>query len=139
MMVFSTDDDVRLLQPYVFEHGVATFDEYHEPAAAELVDELVTEWIPAQSAVLADDFDAERLDAAQWMTAAVCRVLGWYVLPRLAASVGGEGLLSMMEHYRREYALEMQRVIRRGVRYDMGSGFKQIDALPVSEVQRLRK
>jgi hypothetical protein len=138
-MAFSTDEDVRRLQPYVFEHGVASFDEYHEPATGELVDELVTEWIPAQSAVLADDFDAERLDAAQWMTAAVCRVLGWYVLPRLAASVGGEGLLSMMEHYRREYALEMQRVIRRGVRYDTGSGFEQIDALPVSEVQRLRK
>jgi hypothetical protein len=138
-MVFSSDEDVLRMQPYVFEHGVASFSEYHEPAAGDLLDALVTDWIPAQSTVLEDEFEVARLDAAQWVTAAVCRVLGWYVLPRLAASVGGEGFLSMMEYYRREYALEMQRVIRRGVRYDTGSGFEQIDALPVSEVQRLRK
>lgn len=138
-MVFSTDADVLRVQPYVFEHGVATFTEYHVPATGDLVDELVTEWLPLQSVVSSDDFDAERLQASQWVTAAVYRVLGWYVLPRLAASVGGEGLLSMMEHYRREYALEMQRVIRRGVLYDTGSGLERIEALPVSEVQRLRR
>jgi len=138
-MIFSTDEDVRRVQPYVFEHGVAAFTEYHVPASGDVVDELVTGWLPLQRVVMADAFDEERLVAAQWGTAAVCRVLGWYVLPRLAASVGGAGLLSMMEHYRREYALEMQRVIRRGVLYDSGSGPERVDALPVSEVQRLRR
>jgi hypothetical protein len=138
-MVFSSDEDVLRMQPYVFEHGVASFSEYHEPAAGDLLDALVTDWIPAQSTVLEDEFDAARLDAAQWVTVAVCRVLGWYVLPRLAASVGGEGFLSMMEHYRKAYTLEMQRVYWRGVRYNTGSGFERIEALPESEVQRLRR
>jgi len=60
-------------------------------------------------------------------------------LPRLAASVGGQGLLSMMEHYRREYGLEVQRVIRKGVRYDTGSGFERIELVSGSEQQRLRR
>lgn len=138
-MIFSNDENLQQLQPYVFEHGVATFTAYHVSAANDVVDALVTEWLPLQSVVSSDDFDAERLEAEQWVTAAVYRVLGWYVLPRLAASVGGAGLLTMMEHYRREYVLEVQRVIRRGVRYDIGSWFERIEALPVSEVQRLRR
>lgn len=138
-MRFSDDEDLREYQPYVFERGVVMFEGYHLEAADDVVGALVSEWVPAQNVVSADAFDAERLEAAQWVKASVFRVLGWYVLPRLAASVGGEGLLSMMEHYRREYSLEMQRVFRRGVLYDTGSGFERIEVLAVSEVQRLRR
>ncbi|ABL65632.1 hypothetical protein [Chlorobium phaeobacteroides] len=138
-MVFSSDSDLLRFQPYVFEHGVVSFEEYHARGVDDIVDELLISWIPAQGTVDVDSFDVERLDALQWVMASVYRVLGWYVLPRLAASVGGQGLLTMMDHYRREYGMEVQRVIRKGVRYDTGSGFERIELVSGSEQQRLRR
>jgi hypothetical protein len=138
-MIFSSDSELWRFQPYVFEHGVLSFEELHSDAARDIVAAIATEWGPSHYVVLVDEFDEERLDASQWMMASVYRVLGWYVLPMLAASVGGQGFVTMMEHYRREYAEEMRREFRRGVRYDTGSGFERGDALPESEVQRLRR
>jgi hypothetical protein len=138
-MIFCDDGDLMRVQPYVFEHGVASFEEYHEVAAGDILDALLVTWLPFQGVVGEDDFVAERLDGRQWVLAAVYRVLGWYVLPRLAASVGGEGLIAMMSHYRVEYKRELLRVISAGVMYDTGNGYVRASMLPISEQQRLRR
>jgi hypothetical protein len=138
-MVFSSDADLLRFQPYVFEHGVMSFEEFHALAVDAIVDELLIAWLPVQGTVDVDSFDVERLDASQWVMASVYRVLGWFVLPRLAASVGGQGLLTMMDHYRREYRAEMRKQLSKGVRYDTGSGFERIGLVAGSELQRLRR
>jgi hypothetical protein len=164
-MIFSDDSDLQRVQPYVFEHGVAFFTEYHELAAADVVADLRLRWWPnlrtpysygGVGSLLVDgssdygiypgvtaswnnlpDFDTEKLNPLQWVPASVFRVLGWYVLPRLAASVGGSGLVEMMTFYRGEYEREFVKMLATGVEYDTGSGFVRLDVRPVSERQRL--
>lgn len=138
-MVFSSDSDLLRFQPYVFEHGVMSFEEFHALAVDAIVDELLIAWLPAQGTVGVDLFDVERLDASQWVMASVYRVLGWFVLPRLAASVGGQGLLTMMDHYRREYRAEMRKQLSKGVFYYTGSEYETITLPSIAEQHRLRR
>ncbi|NHQ60576.1 hypothetical protein G9409_08245 [Chlorobium sp. BLA1] len=166
-MIFSDDSDLQRIQPYVFEHGVDSFTEYHEQAAADVIADLRLRWWPnlrtpypygGIGSLLVDgsseyglyagvtpvwnnypDFDSEKLNPVQWVPASTTRVLGWYVLPRLAASVGGSGLVEMMRFYRGEYEREFLKTLTIGVEYDTGYGFVRVDMRPVSERQRLRR
>ncbi len=114
-MIFSDDSDLMRVQPYVFEQGVASFEELHEVAGDEVVRDVRRVWCavvgaycntPVRGAygdgaydfgaygytpVRVRNFDAERLNPVQWNSAAVYRVLGWHVLPLLHSSVVLDG------------------------------------------------
>jgi hypothetical protein len=44
-MLFSDDRDLLRVQPSVFEHGVASFEELHEVAGDEVVRDLKRYWL----------------------------------------------------------------------------------------------
>lgn len=138
-MVFSCDDDLLLLLPYVFEHGVESFAEFHALAAADVVHDVRVAWLSGRLRMercwYGVEFDGELLVDSEWVRAAVFRVLGWFVLPLLAASVGGEGFVAMMGHYRMEYERELQRLFVVGFVY----GGVRVFVPVVSEQQRLRR
>jgi len=151
-MSYSSDSDLMEYQPYVFEHGISEFTGYHVKAASDIVRDIKALWLPLQNtlvdpahrsmSLLATDstlFDAASLNSTQWVRASVYRVLGWYVLPRLAASVGGQGFLSMLAFYEREYMGEMQSVFGEGVEYLINGVYEKIFVMPLAERSRVRR
>ena len=154
-MIFCDDSDLVRVQPYVFEQGVASFEELHEVAGDEVVREVRRYWGGAygDTPVRVPDwgvrnFDAERLNPVQWNMAAVYRVLGWHVLPMLHSSVvldgtsvavDGMGLNELRLFYRAAYEEEFAAVLEAGLEYDLGSGFVVVSRRSVAELQRLRR
>ena len=148
-MAYSTDSDLMEYQPYVFEHGISDFSIYHEKAAFDIQRDIKALWMPLQNTLTdparrgmsrtASDvtlFDAAKLNNAQWIRASVYRVLGWYVLPRLAASVGGQGFLGMLAFYERAYTKELQSVFDEGVEYLINSVYQKIFVMPLAARSR---
>ena len=146
VMVFSDDTDLLMYQPYVFEQGIASFASFHAVAADELVRDLKKEWLRALHAFSNDlptwwdcTFEGEQLNPVQWKSAAVYRVLGWHVLPLLAATVGGAGFVEMMQFYRSLYVQEFADVVQSGLEYHLGSGYVVVNRRSIAELQRLQR
>ena len=150
-MAFSTDADLLKFQPYVFEHGVAAFVAYHDDAKADIIRDIQTFWLPAQlyfsapsrpstiTGTQSGALDEAKLNPAQWLKASVYKVLAAYVLPSLAASVGGEGFVSMIAFYERQYIKELQNVFAAGVQYMEGSQYVTIYARLQAEPLRMQR
>ena len=145
-MIFCDDSDLMRVQPYVFEQGVASFEELHEVAGDEVVRDCRMYWLstlpvvaPDAASSRDDGFDASKLNPLQLLSAAVYRVLGWHVLPLLASSVGGAGFVEMMTFYRSEYVREFGAVVQAGMEYNFGSGYEVVNRRSVAELQRLRR
>ncbi len=148
-MPYSDDADLMKYQPYVFEHGVSSFAAYHADAEADINRDIQILWLPAQSSFFcphyplmiyglpAAVFDAAKLNPDQWMKASVYKVLAAYVLPSLAASVGGEGFVAMIAFYERNYVKELERVFSAGVQYLIDSEYVVIYAKTQAERHRL--
>jgi len=149
-MAYSTDSDLMEYQPYVFEHGISEFSDYHDKAEADIQRDIKTLWLPLQNRLtdparrglnlLATDstlFDPDNLKPSQWVKASVYRVLAEYVLPRLAASVGGQGFLGMLAYYQRAYQKELQSVFDDGVEYLISSVYQKIFVMPLAARSRL--
>jgi len=137
-------------QPYVFEHGVGEFTGYHVKAAADIVRDIKALWLPLQRRLvdpartgmnlLATDstlFDGDNLNAEQWVKASVYRVLGEYILPRLSASIGGQGFVEMLAFYDRAYSKELQSVFDDGVEYMIDGVYQKIFVMPLAARSRL--
>jgi hypothetical protein len=154
-MLFSDDRDLLRVQPSVFEHGVASFEELHEVAGDEVVRDLKRYWLLSLHVISLDlptwwdgSFDPFRLNALQWNSAAVYRVLGWHVLPMLHSSVTLDGTTLAVEgmklhelrlFYRSAYDEEFAAVLEAGLEYDLGSGYVVVNRRSVAELQRLRR
>ncbi len=157
-MIFTDDSDLLRVQPSVFEHGAASFEDYHEVAGDELVRDLKRYWCAIIGAYrytplrMPDgcdgSFDPDRLNPLQWVTAAVYRVLGWHVLPRLHSTVTLDGTTLSVEgmklnelrlFYRIAYEREFAEVLQGGLEYDLGSGYEVVGRRPIAELQRLRR
>ncbi len=159
-MLFADDSDLLRVQPSVFEHGVATFEDFHEMAGDEVVRDVRRVWGALVRAYgdtplrVPDwgvrNFDAAMLNPVQWNMAAVYRVLGWHVLPMLHSSVTLDGttlsqdgmkINDMRVHYRSEYEREFNAVLETGLEYDLsdGNGYMIVNRSSVAELQRLRR
>ena len=154
-MIFADDGDLERVQPSVFGYGVASFEELHEVAGDELVRDLKRYWLRSLHVISLElptwwdgAFDPFRLNALQWNSAAVYRVLGWHVLPMLHSSVTLDGTSLAVEgmklnelrvFYRRAYVEEFGAVLEAGLEYDLGSGFVVVNRRSVAELQRLRR
>ncbi len=150
-MPYSTDADLLKYQPYVFEHGVPSFTAYHTDAEADINRDIQALWIPTQSQItvplrpsvvegtVEGAFDATKLHPAQWMKASVYKVLAGYVLPSLAASVGGEGFVTMISFYGQLYKDELQRIFTAGVQYHDGTTYAVIYSTLNQPPQRLQR
>ena len=149
-MAYSADSDLMEYQPYVFEHGINEFGIYHDKAALDIQRDVKALWLPLQRRLidpartgmilLATDstlFDADNLNGEQWVKASVYRVLCEYILPRLGASVGGQGFLVMMTYYERVYRKELQSVFDEGVEYKISGVFQKIFVMPLAARSRL--
>ena len=157
-MIFADDGDLERVQPSVFEHGVASFEELHEVAGDEVVRDVRRVWGAIVGAYgdtplrVPDwgvrNFDADRLNPVQWNCAALYRVLGWHVLPMLHSSVSLEGTSLAVDgmkinelrlFYRAAYEEEFAAVLEAGLEYDLGSGFVVVSRRSVAELERLRR
>ena len=148
-MSYSADSDLMEYQPYVFEHGISEFALYHTKAALDIQRDVKALWLPLQRTLidpartgmnrLATDstlFDADNLNPEQWVKASVYRVLFAYILPRLSASVGGQGFLGMLGFYEKAYGKEMQSVFDDGLEYKVNSVYQKIFVMPLAARSR---
>lgn len=154
-MIFSDDMDLQRVQPSVFEHGVSSFEDYHEVAGDEIVQDLRKYWLQKYHIISVNipswwdkQFNPEKLNTLQWNTAAVYRVLGWHVLPMLHQSITLEGttiskdgmsINELMNYYKKEYDREFNHVLQYGLEYDLGSGYEVVNRSSIAELQRLRR
>lgn len=149
-MSYSADIDLNEYQPYVFEHGINDFTLYHAKAALDIQRDVKALWLPLQrtlidpartgmSKVASDStlFDPLKLNASQWVKASVYRVLGEYILPRLGASIGGQGFIVMMTYYEKAYRKELQAVFDDGVEYKINDVYQKIFVMPLAARSRL--
>jgi hypothetical protein len=142
-MAYSSDTDLQRYQPYVFEHGTASFAMLHDDAASEIIQRLRRDWLPLQRIIIPDLFDAAKLEPDQFRMISISAVLGLFILPQLAASIGGEGFLQMASYYRKDYDRRFSDLLIYGIKYYTGDtddvdGYELIKSLPVSELQRRR-
>ena len=152
-MIFADDGDLMRVQPYVFEHGVDSFEELHEVAGDEVVRDVRRVWGAIVGAygdtpIRESNFNPDRLNPVQWNSAAVYRMLGWHVLPMLHSSMMLEGMMVAMDgmkinemglFYRSAYVEEFAAVLEAGLEYDLGSGYVVVSRRSVAELQRLRR
>ena len=140
-MVFSSDSDLRIILPAVFSYGIASFEQYHATAAAELIRDIRRYWIPRQSTILLKNFNQDKLDSSQWVRAACFRVLAYHALPRLVLEVTKTDTTpdfkTLISTYRANYREEIDNVITDGVYYDTGKGLMRIESISIAESQRL--
>ena len=140
-MIFSSDSDLRNILPAVFNYGIASFEQYHATAAAELSRDIRRYWIPRQSIVLFKDFNPNKLDSSQWVRAACLRVLAYHALPRLVLEATPTDTTpdfkTLISTYRANYREEIDNVITDGVNYDFGKGLMRIESISIAESQRL--
>jgi len=148
-MSYSADSDLMEYQPYVFEHGINEFGIYHSKAALDIQRDVKALWLPLQRTLvdpartgmnlLATDatlFNADNLNPVQWVKASVYRVLGEYILPRLGASVGGQGFIVMLTYYQNAYRKELQAVFDDGLEYKVNSVYQKIFVMPLAARSR---
>jgi hypothetical protein len=154
-MVFTDDSDLLRVQPSVFDLGIASFEDYHQVAADELVRDVKRYWLRYLHVISLEfpswwdtNFNPDKLNPAQWNQAAAYRVLGWHVLPLLHKSVTLSGstlaldgltLKELLTFYRTAYDTAFNAVLHSGMEYDKGAGYVVVNRRSVAELQRLRR
>lgn len=116
MAVYATDDDLVLIVPDIFDHGVDTFDTELARSSSDIERRIKTEWW----AVIRDPalFDASKLKASEWERATIYHALAYYILPRLSNFQEDDTFQRQMVFYKERYMEEFSAAMSAGISYD---------------------
>ena len=116
MAAHATDDDLVLIVPDVFDHGVESFDIELQRSTDDINRSIKTKWwsINHDPAL----FDITKLDTTEWERATVYHCLAYYILPRLSNFQENDTFQNQMVFYKERYYEEFSAVLAAGISYD---------------------
>lgn len=116
MAAYATDDDLVLIVPDIFDHGVDSFDVELNRSTGDIQRRIKTEWF----AIYNDpkDFDTTKLKADEWERATIYHALAYYILPRLSNFQEDDTFQRQMAFYKERYQEEISAAFAAGVSYD---------------------
>lgn len=116
MAVYATDDDLVLIVPDIFDHGVDTFDVELARSSSDIERRIKAEWWSARRDPKL--FDETKLKASEWERATVYHSLAYYILPRLSNFQEDDTFQRQMVFYKERYMEEFSAVLAAGISYD---------------------
>jgi hypothetical protein len=119
MAVYATDDDLVLIVPDIFDHGVDTFTAELTRSSADIERRIKTEWWMQMHDP--DDFDTTKLKATEWERATIYHALAYYILPRLSNFQEDDTFQRQMVFYKERYMEEFSAAMAAGISYDENS------------------
>lgn len=117
MAVYATDDDLVLIVPDIFDHGVDTFETELTRSSSDIERRIKAEWWNVDHSP--KDFDETKLKASEWERATIYHALAYYILPRLSNFQEGDTFQNQMGFYRDRYNEEFSAVLAAGISYDI--------------------
>lgn len=115
-MAYATDDDLVLIVPDIFDHGVETFDTELSRSTDDINRRIKSDWWNVQHDPKL--FDATKLKASDWERATIYHALAYYILPRLSNFQDNDTFQRQMAFYKERYQEEISAVFAAGVSYD---------------------
>lgn len=135
-MAYATDDDLVLIVPDIFDHGVETFDTELSRSTDDINRRIKADWWN-----ISHDpklFDADKLKASEWERATIYHSLAYYILPRLSNFQEDDTFQRQMVFYKERYMEEFSAAFAAGISYDQdGDGSYDTDEIEYVEAERL--
>jgi len=123
--------DIQEYEPDIIDFGIPDFSAEITKAQNDVFRDLRIRWWPAYSVGLYDlsklntgqtEPDEDLYTASQLTRATCYQALGFHIYPKLAKFDVDQDLFERkMEFYRKEYARELDLILRDGVEYDFDS------------------
>jgi len=130
-ITLATISDIQEYEPDILDFGIPNFADELTKAQNDVFRDLRINWWPTQQIGLYDlkylasgrtEPDEDMYNASQLTRATVFRALGYHIFPKLSKFEVDQDIFERkMEFYRKEYAEEIDKVLRDGVEYDLDS------------------
>lgn len=130
-ITLATISDIQEYEPDIIDFGIPDFSAEITKAQNDVFRDLRIRWWPAYSVGLYDlsklntgqtEPDEDLYTASQLTRATCYQALGFHIYPKLAKFDVDQDLFERkMEFYRKEYARELDLILRDGVEYDFDS------------------
>ena len=130
-ITLATISDIEEYEPDILDFGIPDFDAEITKAQQDVFRDLRIQWWPTYQIGVYDitrltmgqaEPDDDLYTASQLTRACVYNALGFHIYPKLAKFDIEQDLFERkMEFYRKEYAREIDLVLRDGVEYDADS------------------
>ena len=135
-MAYATDDNLVLIVPDIFDHGVDTFDGELNRSTDDINRRIKSDWWNVQHDPKL--FDANKLKATDWERATIYHALAYYILPRLSNFQEDDTFQRQMVFYKERYMEEFAAVMAAGISYDHdGDSSYSTDEIEYVQAERL--
>ena len=135
-MAYATDDDLVLIVPDIFDHGVDTFNDELNRSTNDINRRIKSDWWNVQHDPKL--FDETKLKATEWERATIYHSLAYYILPRLSNFQEDDTFQRQMVFYRERYMEEFSAVMAAGISYDHDDdGSYSSDEIEYIQAERL--
>lgn len=135
-MAYATDDDLVLIVPDIFDHGVETFNDELNRSSDDINRRIKSDWWNVQHDPKL--FDATKLKATEWERATIYHSLAYYILPRLSNFQEDDTFQRQMVFYKERYMEEFSAVMAAGISYDRDDdGTYESDEIEYIQAERL--
>ena len=135
-MAYATDDDLVLIVPDIFDHGVDTFDTELNRSTDDINRRIKSDWWNVSHDPKL--FDASKLKASEWERATIYHSLAYYILPRLSNFQEDDTFQRQMVFYKERYMEEFSAVFSAGISYDHdGDASYSTDEIEYVQAERL--
>ena len=115
-MAYATDDDLVLIVPDIFDHGVDTFNDELARSTDDINRRIKSDWWNVQHDPKL--FDETKLKATEWERATIYHSLAYYILPRLSNFQEDDTFQRQMVFYKERYMEEFSAAMAAGISYD---------------------
>lgn len=134
-MAYATDDDLVLIVPDIFDHGVDTFNDELARSTYDINRRIKSDWWNVNHDPKL--FDETKLKATEWDRATIYHSLAYYILPRLSNFQEDDTFQRQMVFYKERYMEEFSAVMSAGISYDTDND-GEYDASEIDYVQAER-
>lgn len=117
MASYANDDDLVLIVPDIFDHGVETFDDELNRSTGDVQRRIKAEWWNIDHDP--NLFDATKLKSSEWQRTVIYHALAYYILPRLSNFSEDDSFQRQMTFYKERYQEEFSASMKAGISYDL--------------------
>ena len=115
-MAYATDDDLVLIVPDIFDHGVETFETELNRSESDIQRRIKSDWWSTSRDP--NKFDTTLLKDSEWERATIYHALAYYILPRLSNFQEDDTFQRQMTFYKERYMEEFSAALAAGISYD---------------------
>lgn len=125
-MAYATAENLNFYAPEVYEGDTEDWDTELGLAETDIKNKIEVQWYDQVKGN--KDFDASKLQGAQWLKATVYQTLVGYVLPKMSTFRVEDTFLEQMKFYQDRLKEELDLQFALGIKYDDNSDGTVTDA-----------